>query len=53
MNKIHRENDCFGNMLFLMNDDFECRGCRHGYPFGYSPPCTCTHDEIYKCDKCG
>ena len=51
LNEIHRENDCFGQMEYDREKDYECRGCRNNQvgPF----QCLCHTFTINKCNKCG
>ncbi len=53
LNKIHIENDCFGEMVFYMKKEKECRGCRDGVMFNGSYTCSCFMQDINKCSKCG
>lgn len=52
VNYVHRENDCFGKMLYLKTNERECKGCRDGMPFNGRYTCTCSTYDIYKCNKC-
>jgi hypothetical protein len=53
LNNIHRENDCFGEMIFHMEKEYECKGCRDGIMFNGSYKCSCYVYNINKCSKCG
>ena len=51
LNEVHRENDCFGQMEFDREKDYECRGCRNNQVGPYQ--CLCHTFTINKCNKCG
>jgi len=53
LNNIHRENDCFGEMVFMMKKEKECKGCRDGMAFNGSYSCSCYSYDINKCKNCG
>jgi hypothetical protein len=53
LNNIHVENDCFGEMVYYMEKEKECRGCRDGMPFNGAYTCSCHKYNINKCNKCG
>jgi hypothetical protein len=53
LNNIHRENDCFGEMLYHMEKEYECKGCRDGIMFNGAYQCSCYAYDINKCSKCG
>ena len=51
LNDVHRENDCFGQMEYDREKDYECRGCRNNQVGPYQ--CLCHTFTINKCNKCG
>ena len=51
LNDVHRENDCFGQMEYDREKDYECRGCRNNHVGPYQ--CLCHTFTINKCNKCG
>ena len=53
LNNIHRENDCFGSMIFYKEKEHECRGCRDGIAFNGKYNCSCFTYDMYKCNICG
>lgn len=52
VNNIHRENDCFREMLFHMEKEYKCKGCRDGIMFNGAYSCSCYAYDINKCSKC-
>lgn len=50
LNHVHRENDCFGQMEYDREKEYECRGCKNGTGPYY---CLCNTYTMNKCKKCG
>jgi len=53
LNNIHYKNNCFGKMVYYMEKEHECKGCRDGMPCNGSYSCSCFTYNIQKCNNCG